>query len=487
MVSQSHMDTISTISFWTLTICRFTGWWVTISSQCRFSAWSVNNLIFTIFALQEVSFQQWLKRTSLNETIFDAWTSVWAQFSFAAAAISREETIAVTISFFIDKAKQWPPTCQTTRMWLTMSTTWILDVSEPVPQLANTRTRWSWLTMKNVKSKSSEVLQWRQTMRSQTPGRSRRWSTSWETMWPSFPSQWRNLKQWSRKQVGQSNVSQETSGQQEAGNKQSASQHYRIVPINLCGTSPRITRQFVTISSWWQRCFNNTMSSAMWPSANAMYSRGDTASQCFRSWLATTIGWQSRSWTILAVLYYKGYNVLQLAQRWTWANGYVWAYAMPINVNNAMDAHDQNNENPVLTALSQGVHNGGNHAWREFPKTIRARVVEYYVNTNSALLPSNLLPEENLGHPDHVQHVMTRNNLVDGEQEEQQDEAQDDDQDGGNNDDNDGDDAMVGKKRRVDNWDQQCQQWIQLLQDGTMLQQSAKWDTRHPQYRTTSQ
>jgi len=41
-----------------------------------FSAWSVNNLIFTIFALQEVSFQQWLKRTSLNETIFDAWTSV---------------------------------------------------------------------------------------------------------------------------------------------------------------------------------------------------------------------------------------------------------------------------------------------------------------------------------------------------------------------------------------------------------------------------
>ena len=71
--------------------------------------------------------------------------------------------------------------------------------------------------------------------------------------------------------------------------RQSASRHYRIVPINLCGTYPRITRQFVTISSWWQRCFNNTMSSAMWPSANATYSRGDTASQCFRSWLATTI------------------------------------------------------------------------------------------------------------------------------------------------------------------------------------------------------
>eukprot|EP00434_Breviolum_minutum_P032609 symbB.v1.2.028841.t1/scaffold3093.1/size63743/1 len=130
---------------------------------------------------------------------------------------------------------------------------------------------------------------------------------------------------------------------------------------------------------------------------------------------------------------------------------WVWAYAMPINVGNAMDAHDNNDENPVLTALTQGVHNGGNHALKEFPKTIRDRVVEYYVSTNSALLPSNLMPEENLGHPDHVQHVMTTNNLRDGEQEEQQNEAQGDDQDGGNDDDNDGDDAMGGKKRKVDN------------------------------------
>ena len=229
---------------------------------------------------------------------FAAWTSVWVQFSFCRRSNFSWRNNRCDNLFFIDKVKQWPPTCQTTRMWSTMSTTWILDVSEPVPQLANTRTRWSWLTMKNVKSKSSEVPQWRQAMRSQIPRRSRRWSTSWETMWPSFPSQWRSLKQWSRKQVGQSSVSQETSGQQKAGNKQSASQHYRIVPINLCGTYPRITRQFVTISSWWQRCFNNTMSSAMWPSANAMYSRGDTASQCSRSWLATTMCWQSRSWTI---------------------------------------------------------------------------------------------------------------------------------------------------------------------------------------------
>ena len=150
------------------------------------------------------------------------------------------------------------------------------------------------------------------------------------------------------------------------------------------------------------------------------------------------------------VLYYKGYNVLQLAQRWTWANGFVWAYGMPINVGNAMDAHDDNDENPVLTALTQGVHNGGNHALKEFPKTIRDRVVEYYVNTNSPLLPSNLMPEENLGHPDHVQYVMTTNDLRDKDQGEQQDEEQDEDQDGGSGSDNDDNDGG-SKKRKVDN------------------------------------
>ena len=83
---------------------------------------------------------------------------------------------------------------------------------------------------------------------------------------------------------------------------------------------------------------------------------------------------------------------------------------------------------------------------KEFPKTIRDRVVEYYVNTNSPLLPSNLMPEENLGHPDHVQYVMTTNDLRDKDQDGEQDE----DQDGGNGDDNDDNDGG-SKKRKVDN------------------------------------
>ena len=72
MVSQSYMDTISTISFWTLTIRPFTGWRWQLMSQFSFAAWDVNN----------VKFQQWLKVTILNETTFAAWISqsVWRQF-----------------------------------------------------------------------------------------------------------------------------------------------------------------------------------------------------------------------------------------------------------------------------------------------------------------------------------------------------------------------------------------------------------------------
>ena len=44
----------------------------------------------------------------------------------------------------------------------------------------------------------------------------------------------------------------------------------------------------------------------------------------------------------VVALYYQGYNVLQLVQRCTWNNGYVWAYSMPTNVSLALDAKDNN-------------------------------------------------------------------------------------------------------------------------------------------------
>ena len=77
----------------------------------------------------------------------------------------------------------------------------------------------------------------------------------------------------------------------------------------------------------------------------------------------------------VVALYCKGYSVLQLAQRFTWNNGYVWASSMQVNVNNALNAKDHNPENPILTALCQRNHNGGNNALKLLPKTIREGVV----------------------------------------------------------------------------------------------------------------
>ena len=51
------------------------------------------------------------------------------------------------------------------------------------------------------------------------------------------------------------------------------------------------------------------------------------------------------------VMYYRGYNVLELAQRFSRANGFVSPYSMPINVAKALDAKDHNPEDPILTAL----------------------------------------------------------------------------------------------------------------------------------------
>ena len=143
----------------------------------------------------------------------------------------------------------------------------------------------------------------------------------------------------------------------------------------------------------------------------------------------------------VVALYYQGYNVLQLVERFTWNNGYVWAFSLPISVNNAMDAKDDNPENPILTALCQGIHNGGNNALKLLPKTIRERVVDHYVDTNCPLTASNLLPEQSIGHPDHATWILTNEN-------KDEDKKNDDNDDGRNNDDNDGDQNMGQEKKR---------------------------------------
>ena len=99
MVSQSYMDTISTISFWTLTIRRFTGWWVTMDVTISFFCMRSEQFDFHNFCRTKSEVSTMVEKTDLNETIFAAWTSVWIQsFLFCRRSNFCEETIAVTIT-----------------------------------------------------------------------------------------------------------------------------------------------------------------------------------------------------------------------------------------------------------------------------------------------------------------------------------------------------------------------------------------------------
>ena len=148
----------------------------------------------------------------------------------------------------------------------------------------------------------------------------------------------------------------------------------------------------------------------------------------------------------VVVLYYKGYNVLQLAQRFTWNDGFVWAYSMPVNVKKALEAIEADNENPIATAMIQGLHNGGNNAFKALPKEIRDKALGFYLDHGITIEASNLLPEQSLGHHDHVMWIMENNNAAKKE-EDKDGQVQDDDDDKDDND-NDGDQGMGESKKR---------------------------------------
>ena len=111
----------------------------------------------------------------------------------------------------------------------------------------------------------------------------------------------------------------------------------------------------------------------------------------------------------MVILKCDNYNVLQLANRWCWSTGWVWAYPLPINVGQALLSKNHEN-NSVLTAMKQGIHNGGNYAMKMFPQHLRVQTMEFYVEMNLSISESNILPSHNLGHPDHVEWLLTKSN-----------------------------------------------------------------------------
>lgn len=110
----------------------------------------------------------------------------------------------------------------------------------------------------------------------------------------------------------------------------------------------------------------------------------------------------------MVIVNYDNYNVLQLASRFVWSSGYVWASAMPVNVLTALEVKDDENNSHIMTALIQGLYNGGTTCLKIMPKHIRDKALEFLLDRNLATTPANMIPMHSIGHPDHAAWVMTR-------------------------------------------------------------------------------
>ena len=81
---------------------------------------------------------------------------------------------------------------------------------------------------------------------------------------------------------------------------------------------------------------------------------------------------------------------------------------MPVNVLSALEAKNDENNSHILTALIQGLHNGGTTCFKIMPQHSRDKAIEFLLDRNLATTPANMIPEHSIGHPDHAAWVMTR-------------------------------------------------------------------------------
>ena len=81
---------------------------------------------------------------------------------------------------------------------------------------------------------------------------------------------------------------------------------------------------------------------------------------------------------------------------------------MPVNVLTALEAKDDENNSHIMTALIQGLYNGGTTCLKIMPRHIRDKALEFLLDRNLATTPANMIPMHSIGHPDHAAWVMTR-------------------------------------------------------------------------------
>ena len=390
MVSQSYMDTISTISFWTLTIRRFTGWWWQWMSQFRFlhEKWTI--WFSQIFAVQGVKFSTIVERDNSFRM---------KQFCCMNQCVWRQSFVCRRSNF------RWENNCGDNHFFSYKVKTMACDMPNFDEKIDNVdykslRLLGHGATISHVKSRSWGDQQLEMTMKWRTR-RSLIYKMGDNVTFLLLYNEgvWDNGEK--RPEV-QSRISLVMCGQPMVGCRQLDYLQSKTLQTNWCGTWARITLPQQRISRWLLYTLPGPVQLHEPPcnKKGEYLSERGYSMQMVHSPPGTQLcadqvraGQYNRvvlPWLQCAPISTKIYHGLM---------GSFGPTVLPINVANALDAKDNNPENPVLTASAQGIHNGGNHALKESPTAIRDRVVEYYVSTNSPLLSSNLLPEENLGRP----------------------------------------------------------------------------------------
>ena len=90
----------------------------------------------------------------------------------------------------------------------------------------------------------------------------------------------------------------------------------------------------------------------------------------------------------MVIVNYDNCNVLQLASRFVWSSGYVWASAMPVNVLTALEVKDDENNSHIMTALIQGLYNGGTTCLKNHAKAHPRQGIGIPVGSQSGNNPS---------------------------------------------------------------------------------------------------
>ena len=178
------------------------------------------------------------------------------------------------------------------------------------------------------------------------------------------------------------------------GGKQLFLLQSRMLPTNCCGTCQGVTAGQRTrcIWFWWtsiSAAGDHTIRSVRWTISSEA-----TDSKCTSSCRALSSAWvalKSAQWSCCSTstmfCSWPTDGVGPVAAYGPTPCRCVWHRIWRQNLEN----------NSIITAVTQGIHNGGNDEVKMFPKHIKNETVDYYLEMNTTISKSNFIPSHSFG------------------------------------------------------------------------------------------